>query len=148
MTQQISYSNSTYGKTIHPDQLTQILEAILAGKYSWACFLLLRCAGYNPIHYLPYRTYHRLVKEHCEHDQPSNPKTQNINLTYRDSQPKSNGAYAGKPLTKITDLAYLEEVRDSHPQVRGGHSHQGLESHSSLGEWVLSKIQGFLSWHH
>ncbi|MGB6297890.1 MAG: HetP family heterocyst commitment protein [Rivularia sp. (in: cyanobacteria)] len=33
-----------------------ILNAILASKYSWACFLILDYAGYDPKNYLPYRT--------------------------------------------------------------------------------------------
>ncbi|MEL6165417.1 MAG: HetP family heterocyst commitment protein, partial [Cyanobacteria bacterium J06628_3] len=35
-------------KTIHSEQFDQVVEAILAGKYSWACVLMLRFAGYNP----------------------------------------------------------------------------------------------------
>lgn len=46
-----------------PKQFEQVVEAILAGKYSWACVLLLRFAGYNPQDYIPYRTYNRLLKE-------------------------------------------------------------------------------------
>lgn len=46
-----------------PEQCTQVFEAILEGKYSWACVLILKFAGYNPLHYIPYRTYRRLLKE-------------------------------------------------------------------------------------
>jgi hypothetical protein len=52
-----------FNKGINPQQFDQIVEAILAGKYSWACVLMLRVAGYNPLHYIPYRTYNRLLKE-------------------------------------------------------------------------------------
>jgi hypothetical protein len=52
-----------FNKAINPQQFDQIVEAILAGKYSWACVLILRVAGYNPLHYIPYRTYNRLLKE-------------------------------------------------------------------------------------
>lgn len=45
-----------------PDQFEQVVKAILEGKYSWACVLILRFAGYNPAHYIPYRTYKRLIK--------------------------------------------------------------------------------------
>ncbi|MFB8789138.1 MAG: HetP family heterocyst commitment protein [Potamolinea sp.] len=51
MTQQMPYANARATKAMNPEQLNQIVEAILAGKYSWACVLLLRCAGYNPLHY-------------------------------------------------------------------------------------------------
>ena len=40
MTQRISFSDTRVNKTIHDEQLNQIIEAILAGKYSWACFLI------------------------------------------------------------------------------------------------------------
>ena len=47
------------------DQFEEIVDAVLAGKYSWACVLILRAGGYNPLHYIPYRTYNRLVKNNC-----------------------------------------------------------------------------------
>lgn len=46
------------------EQINQIVKAILEGKYSWACVLILRFYGYNPLHYIPYRTYQRLLKQH------------------------------------------------------------------------------------
>jgi hypothetical protein len=48
-----------------PEQFTQVFEAILDGKYSWACVLTLKFAGYNPLHYIPYRTYKRLLKDNA-----------------------------------------------------------------------------------
>ncbi|MEP0905227.1 HetP family heterocyst commitment protein [Leptolyngbya subtilissima ST-M1] len=45
------------------EQFDQVVTAIVEGKYSWACVLILRYAGYNPAHYLPYRTYKRLIKD-------------------------------------------------------------------------------------
>lgn len=61
---------------MNADQLEQVLMAIVDGKYSWACVLILRYAGYNPAHYLPYRTYKRLIKDNrtrqfAESDRPS-----------------------------------------------------------------------------
>jgi hypothetical protein len=49
--------------TLSAEQFEQIVTAILEGKYSWACVLMLRFGGHNPIHYLPYRTYKRLVRD-------------------------------------------------------------------------------------
>lgn len=49
-------------KAMSPDQFDQVVKAIIEGKYSWACVLILRFAGYNPAHYIPYRTYKRLIK--------------------------------------------------------------------------------------
>ncbi len=40
-----------------------IIAAILLGKYSWACVLMLQRMGYNPMDYIPYRTYKRLMNE-------------------------------------------------------------------------------------
>lgn len=61
---EISYPESKLDKVMTLEQFEQVVEAILAGKYSWACVLLLRFGGYNPLHYIPYRTYNRLLKEH------------------------------------------------------------------------------------
>ena len=41
----------------------KIVSAILLGKYSWACVLMLQRMGYNPMDYIPYRTYKRLMNE-------------------------------------------------------------------------------------
>jgi hypothetical protein len=48
------------------EEFDQVIEAIALGRYSWACILILRIAGYNPLHYLPYRTYRRLIKEQAQ----------------------------------------------------------------------------------
>lgn len=45
------------------EQFDKVIEAILAGKYSWACVLILRFRGHNPRDYIPYRTYNRSIKE-------------------------------------------------------------------------------------
>lgn len=50
-------------KVMTQEQFNQIVEAIVDGKYSWACVLILRFADFNPLHYIPYRTYKRLLKE-------------------------------------------------------------------------------------
>ncbi len=55
--------NNKIDKVMTDEQFNQIVEAILVGKYSWACVLILRFSGYNPSHYLPYRTYKRLIKD-------------------------------------------------------------------------------------
>jgi hypothetical protein len=57
--------NSQNVKKINNEQVDQIIKSIIAGKYSWACVLLLRYSGYNPIDYIPYRTYIRLLKNNC-----------------------------------------------------------------------------------
>jgi hypothetical protein len=124
MTHPIPSSNSSPDKTINHEQFNEITEAILAGKYSWACFLLLRCAGYNPLHYIPYRTYNRLVKENSNITLLSKRHTNTRSLDHRCSQSNSNGASSRKHLSKISDLDYIETVNDQHKQVRGGYFNQ------------------------
>jgi hypothetical protein len=53
-------------KTMTEDQFDRVVDAIALGKYSWACLLILRFAGYNPLHYIPHRTYNRLMKSYRE----------------------------------------------------------------------------------
>ncbi len=50
-------------KTMNDEQFDQVIQAIIEGRYSWACVLILRFAGHNPANYIPYRTYKRLIKE-------------------------------------------------------------------------------------
>lgn len=122
MTQHVNFSNSQFNKPISSEQLNQIVEAILDGKYSWACVLLLRCAGYNPLQYIPYRTYNRLLKDNTHVEKPIQSKTVSINKNRQNtterfnakSSPKENG------LSQISDLAYLEEVDEPSMKLRGG----------------------------
>ncbi|HEY9619238.1 MAG TPA: HetP family heterocyst commitment protein [Crinalium sp.] len=60
------YRDRNTGRVMTVDEFNQVIEAIATGRYSWACVLILRIAGYNPLHYLPYRTYRRLVKENSQ----------------------------------------------------------------------------------
>ena len=133
MNNQASYSRANIEQSIKPEQLTQIIEAIVDGKYSWACFLLLRCAGYNPCDYLPYRTYHRLVKEN---DVIGDASEGESNLNREASVKQSNYKDSAKQVSKIKDLPLLEEVREESRQVRGGYSQAA----------VFSRLQGFFGW--
>lgn len=78
------------------DQFDKVIEAILDGKYSWACVLFLYFAGHNPLQYMPYRTYHRLMKA---------------------NRPQNSD---GRLSSKIVDLNYLEVIDSSQVQVNGG----------------------------
>jgi hypothetical protein len=92
------------------EQFTQVIEAILAGKYSWACLLILRFAGYNPLHYIPYRTFNRLIKENT----PLRKSGQ--------TKPDEAKSSAQNSTDKIPDLAYLNSVDREDPiTVRGGY---------------------------
>ncbi|HIK06974.1 MAG TPA: HetP family heterocyst commitment protein [Trichormus sp. M33_DOE_039] len=63
MNYQINSSQKSFHSTITNEQLHQVIEAITDGRYSWACVLILRFVGYNPLHFIPQRTYSRLIKE-------------------------------------------------------------------------------------
>jgi hypothetical protein len=51
-------------RIMQPESLNQIVNAILDKRYSWACVLMLRHAGCNPMNYIPERTYRRLDTAH------------------------------------------------------------------------------------
>ncbi|MGQ9870367.1 HetP family heterocyst commitment protein [Leptodesmis sp.] len=129
MSYQTSYSETTRAKVdkvMEADQFAQVVEAILAGKYSWACVLILRFAGYNPLHYIPYRTYNRLIKDNMQSKlkPQDNKPSSNIQKTEKsitsDVDKKSFSEIPQKSLNQIQDLAYLEAVHEHH-QVLGGH---------------------------
>lgn len=73
-----NFSQYTH-KTLSAEQFEQIVTAILDGKYSWACVLMLRFGGHNPIHYLPYRTYKRLVRDNRLEQSGSQPNIHGTN---------------------------------------------------------------------
>jgi hypothetical protein len=118
MSQNVSYNSAKATKFVTEEQFEEIVEAILAGKYSWACFLILRYGGYNPLHYIPYRTYNRLIKDNClggnakraEQDTPEQMSSV-ISAKERFSQRRAS---------QIEDLDYVEEVKDKKVKVRGG----------------------------
>lgn len=150
MTQPIPCSNTNVDKKIKPEQLTQIIDAILDGKYSWACVLLLRFTGENPLHYIPYRTYNRLVKEERQVGTLSRHEISKINISNQSSETKVDGKSSRKCLSQITDLAYLEAMSEQRKEVRGGNLNQWLgekiREYSSLKlELVPPKNQRFFS---
>jgi hypothetical protein len=117
-------STSRLDKAMTPEQFTQVVEAILNGKYSWACLLILRFGGYNPLHYIPYRTYNRLMKENSpsRKTKKSDPCEE---VCYGDSLSLKNC------LSHLEDLGHLEPVKD-HSKVRGG------AGNLSFGSWIFS----------
>lgn len=50
-------------KVITESELDDIIGAIIDGKYSWACLLILKFVGLQPNCFIPYGTYNRLIKE-------------------------------------------------------------------------------------
>lgn len=111
-------------KIMTSEQFTQVVDAILAGKYSWACVLILRFAGYNPLHYIPYRTYNRLTKENSNSTKYAVNSNNNPSLTKRYINPSVPASHA----TSIRDLNYLEPVNQSTCEVRGGFHYNWLSN--------------------
>ncbi|MEM7796927.1 MAG: HetP family heterocyst commitment protein [Cyanobacteria bacterium P01_C01_bin.118] len=90
-----------------------IIDAILNGKYSWACVLILKNAGYEPGHYIPYRTLNRLIKENgfpncVSNRQPSNPKSRRgVNQKH-------------SSVRDMRDLNFLELAANDSKEIKGG----------------------------
>lgn len=120
MTQQIPYSTSKLDKVMTQDQFTQVIEAILEGKYSWACVLILRFGGYNPLHYIPYRTYNRITKENCQTGNQGNQQINTINPNKRCFEPERDTTSIQESPNRITDLNYLEVIHKQPTHLRGG----------------------------
>ncbi|SKB15164.1 conserved hypothetical protein [Planktothrix sp. PCC 11201] len=112
MSAQYSYNNSKVAKAMSEEQFEQIIDAILSGKYSWACVLILRFAGYNPLHYIPYRTYNRITKDHNSNLQPQS-QTTSVKSSLN-TQTTPSGA------VKLRDLTYLETIPELSRGVLGG----------------------------
>jgi hypothetical protein len=143
MNSKIPYTNINLEQAMNREQFTQLVDAILEGKYSWACVLILRAASYNPLHYIPYRTYNRLMKENCQIGTQSKNKTDSINTDKQTAAAKLSVVSSGKPASPIADLGYLEVVSEAQTKLRGGYfggllysvnqqelynfSHQGLD---------------------
>ncbi|HEY9803450.1 MAG TPA: HetP family heterocyst commitment protein [Leptolyngbyaceae cyanobacterium] len=62
MNREFSSSHQISDCLILTEEWEAILKAISSGKYSWACVLMLETVGHNPLTYIPYSTYLRLVK--------------------------------------------------------------------------------------
>ncbi|MEA5554283.1 HetP family heterocyst commitment protein [Anabaena cylindrica UHCC 0172] len=119
MNQDISGSSNNLDKKINPEQFDQVLEAILAGKYSWACVLMLRFVGYNPLHYIPYRTYNRLLKENSRMSRSNSQNNENLKIAKSATEKRSDGHLAPSCLSKMKDLAYLEVAGKQKAEIRG-----------------------------
>ncbi len=115
-----TYSAGKQNRIMTEEQFTQVVEAILDGKYSWACLLILKFAGYNPLHYIPYRTYNRLMKD----NKTTQPETNSA---------KTNAKYHAH---KIEDLGYIEPIEQPNSTLIGG----DRPSYSELVYWSLEHL--------
>lgn len=123
-----SNTHNRLDKAMTTEQFTQVVDAILAGKYSWACVLVLRFAGYNPLHYIPYRTYNRLMKENAS------TKTKSKETSSNYSSPQASQKHSNQ----IADLNYLEPLDERYSQVRGGDRSAGFISLNAILELLRS----------
>ncbi|ACB52025.1 HetP protein [Crocosphaera subtropica ATCC 51142] len=114
-------ANSKQSRTMTEEQFEKIVDAILAGKYSWACVLILQTAGYNPLHYIPYRTYNRLIKDNCL--KQSHKKEKNEQRNFQKQQLSKDSCQQTTTQTsreKIKDINYLEELTNNTAKIHGG----------------------------
>ncbi|MDJ0902278.1 MAG: HetP family heterocyst commitment protein [Xenococcus sp. MO_188.B8] len=118
-----SFSSSKLDRVMTTEQFNQIVEAIISGKYSWACVLILRFAGYNPLHYIPYRTYNRLLKDNRLQSRPQEVVATSTveNKTVRKSKSIRNSS------KQLQNLSYLEDLQEQSAKLRGskGWDHYG-----------------------
>ncbi|MEY3870149.1 MAG: HetP family heterocyst commitment protein [Microcoleaceae cyanobacterium] len=114
MMSNLRYSTNRDQTSLNQNQLDEIVTAILAGKYSWACFLLLRHVGYNPLDYIPYRTYNRLIKDNMQVQKSSNNHVCPM-VRSNERQPA---------LSKITDLDHLDTINERAMAATGGYLDQ------------------------
>lgn len=143
MNQDIAGISSNLDNTVKAQQFDKVVEAILAGKYSWACVLMLRFGGYNPLHYIPYRTYNRLLKENSQANRTKQQQSENLKML-NDSRSDSN--MSSNCLSKIKDRAYLEVVGKQKTEIRGSSldqrlAHQINEHQSSKSSLKPEKSQ-------
>jgi len=139
MYQSNSVNVSKQDKIMNSEQFEQVVEAIMSGKYSWACVLMLNFTGYNPLHFIPYRTYNRLQKENCgisrsKRNQPQKENTED-NPLETIPEPNSKKNYLGN----IKDLAYLEFAGKQKADVVGGCGWQWLNG--KIREYQATKIK-------
>ncbi|PAX51988.1 HetP family heterocyst commitment protein [Brunnivagina elsteri] len=141
MNQTKSSISNNFDKAINPEQLDQVVEAILAGKYSWACVLMLRFAGYNPLHYIPYRTYNRLLKENSPSEKSHQQRSDHLSIAKSNNEKRSDGNLSPSCLNKIKDLAYLEVVGKQKREIRGGNIDEWLSTQISESPQIKSDLQ-------
>jgi hypothetical protein len=123
MSYQISSPQKNYQKAISPEQLNQVIEAITEGRYSWACVLLLRFVGYNPLHFIPQRTYSRLIKENSQPQSTMLSTTsRNLSASLQSSMNSATTRASSQVLNKIHDLDYMETSDKKQTSLKGGNN--------------------------
>jgi hypothetical protein len=102
------------GPQLKSEEMDQVISAILSGKYSWACALVLRFTGHEPLNYLPQRTYTRIMRENWYAPNPSR----------KDCPSAPTNPYPHWPASQsnklLRDLDYDDRVESEAEQVQGG----------------------------
>ncbi len=123
MSYTISSSSAQLDRIMTPEQFDLVVDAILAGKYSWACVLILRFGGYNPLHYIPYRTYNRLMKESRQGVQESGHRTsRNTDENYQPLEPATPPR-----ISEVKEYAYKEAAQNQLTKI--GYKNIHLSAH-------------------
>ncbi|BAY17249.1 hypothetical protein NIES21_30840 [Anabaenopsis circularis NIES-21] len=110
MNYQMPSSQKNFHSLITHEQLDQVIEAISEGRYSWACVLILRFVGYNPLHFIPPRTYSRLIKEQSQFmaAKLELENAMNVSTNITDNQEKTqnlhNAKYLDTPIKKQENI--------------------------------------------
>ncbi len=114
---------------IATDKMNKIIECIIKGKYSSACLILLEATGYNPLHYIPYSTYHRLQKQYLQSSRKhTNFQNNTGSLTAKSLASKnlapenmaSNGLSSGKPMPVAAHVAESPRAQASVSRITMG----------------------------
>ena len=122
-------------RVMEPEQFNQVIEAILAGKYSLACVLILQFGGYNPLHYIPYRTYNRIVKDKCQTNGRNKGSASHFNSDRQQhTEQDSNRCSLRQKTGEISDLNYLEVISKPHSSIKGG-------TLTTLDQWFNKTLQ-------
>ncbi|MDJ0682852.1 MAG: HetP family heterocyst commitment protein [Xenococcaceae cyanobacterium MO_167.B52] len=121
MSQHLIKSQTQLNKVIDPSKFELIVSAISSGKYSWACLLILRFTGYNPLHYIPYRTYSRLMKNNSQKTSINQLQENHANQNQKSLTNQSTKLSSPQPSYQINDLSYSEVVsQPEKEEVHGG----------------------------
>ena len=88
-------------------------------------------AGYNPLHYIPYRTYNRLLKENSQANKSPQHADESIKAVQESAGKKSDTNVATNCLGKIKDLTYLDVVGKK-TEIRGSSLESAVSKTNSL----------------
>ncbi|WP_225913876.1 HetP family heterocyst commitment protein [Leptolyngbya ohadii] len=139
-----SIASSKRNKVMTPEQFHQVVMAITEGRYSWACVLILRFAGYNPVHFIPYRTYSRLVKENSlHHSSCHSPEVSDERSQDRQIGVGSASGTPSQSFVKVNDLSHLEAMASSETDSHGGCCPAwllGLAEESDLPDFIQRSL--------